>query len=111
MEVVEKDFCHRISKDLHIIASLLHNVPTHKGVFNFDAILGITSWFWHGTFLGIVQNDFEEAGSFSRNSETESIHTVGDETYLKGQKVEDIKISFVWLQLNFHSQKVVIKRI
>ena len=40
---IEKDFCHRISKDLHIIASLLHNVPTHKGVFNFDAILGITS--------------------------------------------------------------------
>ena len=43
--------------------------------------------------------------------ETESIHNVGDETYLKGQKVEDIKISYVWLQLNFHAQKVVIKRI
>ena len=62
-------------------------------------------------FWALSKTILKKRAHFLETDETESVHNVGDETYLKGQKVEDIKISFVWLQLNFHSQKVVIEGI
>ena len=84
--------------------------PLTKGVqiwCHFRDYKQILAW----NIVGHCPTILRKGAHFLEKDETETVHNVGDETYLKGQKIEDIKISFVWLQLNFHTQKVVIKRI
>ena len=46
-------------------------------------------------FWALSKTILKKGAHFLETDETESVHNVGDETYLKGQKIEDIKISFV----------------
>ena len=69
--------------------------PLTKGCSILMPFQGLQADFGKEHFWALSKTILKKRAHFLETDETESVHNVGDETYLKGQKVEDIKISFV----------------